>query len=228
MSWLACTACGGLARHKPNCPLFVQPESSPVLYDQQYPQEYAEQQRQRAAQPTAYDRAQAEIVERVKALESSRARMSDAQYLDAITHTSNLAERLDAALRRIEQLERDVAALKGPRYDLEGRERWKPEDTENSGANRVGPLTAKQIAPGVWRSNPLTVTNVDVTNGVVTLEKLATHLGCGCEGPFCKGHPFAEAIDQKLENIRKSMELVTLCDDLGIDANGSPLPDEGT
>jgi len=57
-------------------------------------------------EPTAYDRAQAELERKLDAAFASLKRKSD--------RIERLEERLDAALRRIEQLELDVARLKGP------------------------------------------------------------------------------------------------------------------
>jgi hypothetical protein len=46
--------------------------------------------------------------------------VSDEQYLDAVKHASVLADRLDAALRRIEQLESRVADNAGLAVTLSG------------------------------------------------------------------------------------------------------------
>lgn len=93
--------------------------------------------------PTAYDQAQAELLKRLAALtDNADALLVALRLLRDNVHAridkleadviraelgvpdKELASRLDAALQRIEQLEREVAVLKGPRLDVEGRERW--------------------------------------------------------------------------------------------------------
>lgn len=62
-----------------------------------------------ALNQSAYERAQTELTARIAALTLS---------------TETNEKRLDAALRRIEALELEVARLKGPQRDCEGRLRW--------------------------------------------------------------------------------------------------------
>jgi hypothetical protein len=119
---------------------------------------------------TAYEQLMASLDERLRATIVNMSR--------AFERIESLEPRLDAALRRIEQLEREVAVLKGPR-----------------------------LAEHCCSTN---------------------YLDRRVHGPDCTRGAYAQAVDKKIEAIAKSMELVSTCLDLGIDANGSPLPDEGT
>lgn len=117
-----------------------------------------------------------------------------------------LESRLDAALRRMEAMENDHAKLKGPHYVNE--------------RHRIASFYMNRV-PGQQ--------SVDDFKPQRTIN--LTPLPCGCTGLHCGGHQadchdvhkdaYAQAIDQKLQNIAASMDVVLEC-------AGIELPDEGT
>lgn len=214
----ACPKCHAVFMTFPHTCGLGTPHMAEFVPVEEKPEEYIRQVRR---EPTAYDRAQQEVERRLQALEScavgtSGSLIDTRRRLEELWEVSNLtivdvkklrsesddclrqqleffklSPRLDAALRRIEALELEVARLKGPQtaYTQAIDEKLK-------------------IA---LKSMQLVLQAADMG---ISVEQLATHLGCGCEGPFCKGHPFSGG--------------VTRCTLPPSDANGSPLPDEGT
>lgn len=164
--------------HSPDCK-WAPKLSGPTLYGADYPVEHK-------AQQTAYDRAQSELHQHVGSLAMM---------------VNKLTARLDAALRRIEALEADVARLTGPQR-----------------------IDSIQHVPGVWQKMPGTTVDVEVRGNEVIMTRAkdkaqtvsisqisgdvdafalnpSRSLPCGCPWPHCAGHNATEIaeIERKLD-----------------------------
>lgn len=142
----------------------------------------------RAMPPTAYERDQQALRDRVTGLEN--------ELKTVWASLKRKGDRLDRAEERIEQLELEVATLKGPREpvpeppaiylpcgcwnDVHGcrGHNASPATAERAatiarkeafGAARAGATLPAEGDAGIWRPNMLTVTKVDVENGRVEL-----------------------------------------------------------
>lgn len=161
----------------------------------------AEVVRLSAPQSTAYDRDQQALRDRVTALE---------QWMDVATDRLEALEScavgtsgsLVDARRRIEQLEAEVARLKGPR-------------------------TYKAESPYVQAIDQK-LENIRNTTRLALGMDEAAYLPCGCPAPHCGGHQFDRsrvcAIGERYPFVQDH--------DLNVDTSPAtaypPLPDEGT